>query len=53
MEMRGRSGIGLSLAEQELRKELLSKVFEAMAGGQCCAARLAFEAVQVRDMSVP
>ncbi len=49
VEMRGRSGIGLSLAEQDLRKKLQCKVFEAMAGGQCCAARLAFEAVQNKN----
>ena len=49
VELQGRSGIGLSLAEQELRKKLQGMMFDAMACGQCCAARLAFGAVETKN----
>ena len=43
--LKGRSGIGLSLAEQALRKKMRQQVYEALACGQVVAARLAFQAV--------
>jgi hypothetical protein len=52
VQLQGRSGIGLSFAEQALRKKLQQQVFEAMAGGKVVAARLAFDAVEKGNLAL-
>ena len=52
VSLSGRSGIGLSLAEQALRKKLRKQVYEALACGQVVASRLAFEAVAKGDLAL-
>ena len=48
--LQGWAGVGLSLAEQALRKQLCKQVYEAVACGDVVAARLPFQAVAENNM---
>ena len=51
-EMQARSGIGISFAEQAVRKKLRHQVFQALAKGQMVVARLSFEAVEKGNLAL-
>jgi hypothetical protein len=52
VEIKGQSGVGLSFAEQALRKKLRLQVFDAVACGEVVGTRLAFAAVQEGNVAL-